>query len=337
LDVWSWIPAFMTFRGQFDFSSTPEIEDLWLSFVSIPHIDEIKIGHFKEPFSLEMLTSSQSITFMEGSLATSAFGPQRNLGIQILNTEFYRRLSWAFGAFLNVGDLDEDDGYFGSLDNPGGYDLTSRITAVPWYEDGGKKLLHLGLSYTHQFRDDTDSDDQVRYSSRPESHLTDDKLVDTNDFYTDGVDLICFETAVVSGPLSFQGEYFRAMIDSKDEDDPDLWGFYVYGSYFLTGESRDYVISKGTFTPELPKYGFRPRQKTWGAWEVALRFSYVDLNDGNIRGGKERNCTIGVNWYLLGKQRLMLNYIRVDVEDRALPFLDDGSADIYQIRFQVIF
>jgi phosphate-selective porin OprO/OprP len=161
--------------------------------------------------------------------------------------------------------------------------------------------------------------------------------VDTDEFYADGVDLLCFETSLVSGPLSFQAEYFRAITDSNDEGDPEFWGYYVYGSYFLTGESRDYVISKGTFTPDMPKHGFRPRKKTWGAWEVALRHSYIDLNDGNIRGGKERNSTIGVNWYLLGKQKLMLNYIRVDVKDRTNPFVDDGSADIFQIRFQVSF
>jgi phosphate-selective porin OprO/OprP len=218
-----------------------------------------------------MLTSSQAITFMEDSLATATFGPQRNLGIQILNTEFYRRTSWSFGAFLDVEDLDDDNKYFGASHNSAGYDLTTRITGVPWYEDGGEKLLHLGLSYSRQFRDDTDSDAQVRFSTRPESHITDEKLVDTDAFYADDVDLICFETAFVSGPLSFQGEYFYAKTDSKDEDNPDFWGFYVYGSYFLTGESRDYVKSKGTFTPEIPKYGFLPRQKTWGrgSWHFA--------------------------------------------------------------------
>ena len=337
LEMWSWIADFMTFRGQFDFSDGLNIQDLWLSFNSIPRVDEIKIGHFKEPFSLETLTSSQAITFMEGSLATAAFGPKRNMGIQILNTQFYRRMSWAFGAFLDVGDLDEEDEYFEAIDSAAGYNLTSRITGVPWYEDGGEKILHLGLSYSHRFRDDTDSDARVRYSTRPESRITEEKLVDTDKFYADGVDLICFETALVSGPLSFQGEYFRAITDSSDEGDPEFWGFYVYGSYFLTGESRDYVISKGAFTPEMPKQGFRLRKKTWGAWEAALRYSYIDLNDENIEGGKERNFTAGLNWYFLDKHRLMFNYVRAEVEDRLSPFVDDGSADILQVRFQISF
>jgi len=336
LEILTEISDFMTFRGQFDFSDEINIQDFWVSFSKIPHIDEVKVGHFKEPFSLEALTSSQSTTFMEGSLATEAFAPKRNLGIQILSTEFYRRLSWAFGAFLNIRDLNEEDEYFDAVDSAAGYDLTSRITAIPWYE-GDSKLLHIGLSYSHQFRDDTDSDSRVRYSTRPESHITNDKLVDTDEFYAEGVDLICFEAGLVSGRLSFQAEYFRAITDSNDEGDPEFCGYYVYGSYFITGESREYVISKGTFTPEMPKHGFRHRREYWGAWEIAFRYSHLDLNDENIEGGKERNFTAGLNWYFMRKHRLMFNYVRADVEDRTNPFVDDGSADILQVRFQVSF
>ena len=338
LEITSKISDFMTFRGQFDFSDGLNIQDFWINFSKIHHADEIKVGHFKEPFSLEALTSSQSTTFMETSLATTAFAPERNLGIQILNTEFYRRMSWACGAFLDIGDLDEDDEYFDAVDSSAGWNLTARITGVPWYEDGGAKLLHLGVSYSHQFRDDTDSDSQIRSSTRPESHITNDKLVDTGKFYADGVDLICLESGLVYRSLSFQAEYFRSMIDSDEEGDPEFWGCYVYGSYFITGESREYVISKGTFTPEMPAHGFRPRKKGWGgAWEIALRYSYIDLNDENIAGGKEWNFTAALNWYFMNKHRLMVNYVRADVEDRLSPLVDDGSADIFQVRFQISF
>jgi phosphate-selective porin OprO/OprP len=338
LEISTEISDFMTFRGQFDFSDGLNIQDLWVSFSKIPRFNEVKVGHFKEPFSLEVLTSSQSLTFMEGSLATTAFAPKRNLGIQIQNTEFYKRLSWTFGAFLDIVDLDEDDKYFEAVDSSAGLNLTSRITGVPWYEDGGAKLLHLGLSYSHQFRDDTDTDSQVSYSTRPESYITNDKLVDTDAFYADGVDLICLEAGLVSHSLSFQAEYFRAMIDSDEEGDPEFWGCYVYGSYFISGEGREYVISKGTFTPEMEAHGFRHNRKGWGgAWEIALRYSYIDLNDENIEGGKEWNFTAGLNWYFLNKHRLMINYVRADVEDRLSPFVDDGSADIFQLRFQLSF
>ena len=76
----------------------------------------------------------------------------------------------------------------------------------------------------------------------------------------------------------------------------------------------------------------------WGALEVALRFSYVDLNGGSIRGGREYDLTAGLNWYLSEKTRFMLNYIRAKAKDRETPPpVEGGTADIFQVRFQIIF
>ena len=337
LEILGRISDFMTARGQFDFSDGLDIQDLWCSFHEIPYVGEVKIGHFKEPFSLEALTSSQATTFMERSLPSVAFAPRRNPGIQIMNAEFRKHMTWALGTFLEIGDLEDKDDLFDAFDTATGYNVTSRITGVPWYKDGGSKFLHLGFSYSHQFRDDTDSDARVIFRTRPESRLTDETLVDTDKFFADGVDLNGVEACLVFDSLSFQAEYIRVMTDSKEERDPEFSGFYVYGSYFLTGERREYVRSKGTFTPETPKHGFRPRRRNWGAWEIALRYSYLDLNDKSIAGGEEQNFTIGLNWYFTQKYRVMFNYVRAEIEDRANPLVDDGSADIFQSRFQISF
>lgn len=331
------ISDFMTARGQFDFSDGLDIQDLWCSFREIPYIGQVKIGHFKEPFSLEALTSSQATTFMEMSLPSSAFAPRRNFGIEIMNAELRKHMTWALGFFWDIGKLEDKDDLIDAFDTAAGYNLTSRLTTVPWYKEGGAKFLHLGFSYSHQFRDETDSDAQVEFNTRPESRLTNEMPLDTDKFFADGVDLIGCEAGLVSGPLSFQGEYIRAMTDSKEEGDPDFWGIYVYGSYFLTGERRAYVRSRGTFTPETPKHGFRPRQVKLGAWEIALRYSHLDLNDKSIKGGKEDNFTIGLNWYFTEKYRVMFNYVRANVVDRASLTADDGSAHIFQSRFQISF
>ena len=87
-----------------------------------------------------------------------------------------------------------------------------------------------------------------------------------------------------------------------------------------------------------PKQNFNFRKRKWGAWEIGFRHSFVDLNDKNIEGGKEMNFTVGLNWYLRPKMRLMLNYVRVNVEDRDNNrVIDDGSANIFQTRFQISF
>ena len=74
-----------------------------------------------------------------------------------------------------------------------------------------------------------------------------------------------------------------------------------------------------------------PKRK-WGAAELALRYSGIDLTDAGIRGGDERNLTIGINWYLLRNFRFMFNYIHVDA--RSHWTLQRDRPNIFQFRFQ---
>jgi phosphate-selective porin OprO/OprP len=73
---------------------------------NIPVVGELLVGHMKEPFSLEELTSDKYITFMERSLPTGAFAPRRNSGISASNAVLDKRMTWGVGAFY--GDTDDD-------------------------------------------------------------------------------------------------------------------------------------------------------------------------------------------------------------------------------------
>jgi phosphate-selective porin OprO/OprP len=218
------------------------------------------------------------------------------------------------------------------------WNLSGRVTGLPWYEDEGSKLLHLGFSYSHSF-----SDGEVRYRSRPEAHLSPVRFVDTGSFAADNVDVINPEIAFVHGPFSLQGEYYRAFVDSSVQDDPELDGFYVEGSYFLTGEHRVYKKSAAAFDRVRPAENF-DASGSWGAWQVALRYSQVDLSDGNLStldfgdpadpddnlARDVDNISVGLNWYLNPNVRVMLNYVYSDLDD-----LD--STNIFQTRFQIDF
>lgn len=321
------------FKIEADYSDVPTLTDAYFDIKRISFIGAFRFGHTKEPFSLEELTSSNNITFMERSLPTNAFAPGRNIGPEVFNTAFDQRLTWAAGGFWDVGSITSRNSPKDALSSAAGVNLTARLTGLPWYAENGRRLVHLGLGYSHKFR----TDHQIRFLTRPESNLADSRLVDTGQFEANDADLIDYELAFVHGPFSMQAEFCQNFTEGSQ--DHYFWGYYVYLSYMLTGESRPYDRSQGIFTALKPKNNFNPFRRTggWGAWELALRHSYLDLNDGDVEGGKENNFTAGLNWYLNANVRLMFNYIHARVENRASPELENGYANIIQSRFQIFF
>jgi phosphate-selective porin OprO/OprP len=323
------------FKADFDFANAREIKDEWIRFPGIPILERFRFGHPKEPFSLEEQTSSNHLTFMETALPTQAIAPGRNIGIRYDDTTADQRTTWAVGTFWAAGSYGSAGDAKDRLSDPEGVNLTARLTHLLRYEDQGRDLLHLGLAYSRQFRDVAGDDKTFSLGARPETCLTGQNLVSTGILSAESSDLINTEFAMVSGPLSLQGEYFRGY--SKGSESHKFRGFYLYASWFLTGESRKYERSKAVFAGVDVNHGFHPLSGEWGALELGLRYSYLDLNDGEIRGGRERNITAGLNWYLYPQVRLMANYIRARVEDRGNPYVDEGSANIWMARFQFAF
>ncbi len=305
------------FKLQFDFADgDSDFKDVYLGLRNVPVVGSVRVGHFKEPFSLEELTSSNYITFMERSLVTT-FAPARNTGIMLRNHMLDKRMTWAAGFFRDTDDFGEGSG-------GRNYNVTARLTGLPWYEDKGEKLLHLGVAYTHK----NFEDDMVRFRARPEAHLS-HRFVDTGDFSADFADIIGVEAASVLGPFSVQGEFVQAFLESRVNGDPAFWAASLQASYFLTGEHRPYKRETASFSRVKPlrNYG---EDGGWGAWEVGARYSYLDLNDAGIDGGRLRDFTLGLNWYLNPNIRMMWNYILADAADR-------GDANIFQWRFQLSF
>jgi phosphate-selective porin OprO/OprP len=325
-----WIGV-LEYKLEVDFSDAQSIKDEWIRFTGNETLRHFIFGHMKEPFSLENLTSSTHTAFMERSLPTMAFSPGRNFGAVAVGNRG-GALTWSFGYFLNTGSLSFDGQSKDQLSAGNGIDLAIRITDLVQYQDDGRRLTHLGFSWSHGFRDGDREDPNAQLRTRPESFLTDVRLVDTGNLVNHRRDLVAIEAAWVNGPLSFQGEYFHAFIESTENF--DFGGWYLSGSYVLTGETREYRKTGGVFGEIKPVRSFHPSTGGWGALELALRYSSVDLNDKNVRGGKERNITVGLNWYLTRKIRFMGNYIYVNVKDRDEPPVSSGDANIFMARFQ---
>ena len=317
------------YKLEYDFEGGDlNAEDVWIGLTKIPYVGNIRFGHMKEPFSLELQASLSHITFMERALPVEAFSPGRNgrnTGVQLLNSAFDERITWKVGAFQ---DTDE----FGNgFSNNSDYNIAARLTGLPWYAENGRKLLHLGLSYSHRFRS---PDNPVRFASPPEAHNTGSPTVDTRDFEVDDVDLLTPELALVFGPFSVQTEYFYVPIKGDSAGDPTYDGFYINVSGFVTGEHRNYDMVGGYFGRVKPKKNFHPTQPGWGALELAARISELDTNDGNVKGGKQLNLTFGANWYLNPNTRFMFNYIYAKVDDH--PDSANGELNIFKPESRLI-
>ncbi|RIL01654.1 MAG: porin [Proteobacteria bacterium] len=297
-----------------------QLRDAFLELLKLPYAGTFRVGHFKEPLSLDQLTSDSYTMFIERSVM-DAFAPGRNTGFMVQNAPLEQRMTWAFGAFRET-----DDASGNGFSDDATYNLTGRVTGLPWYESEGERLLHLGVSASQRFRDGT----SARFRSRPEVRLGAPNYADTGSIPADDLQLVTPELALVYGPFSFQAEYTHAFVQADHgSEDADFYGLYAMASWFLTGESRPYKTGEGIFDRVAPAENF-DFHGGLGAWEVALRYSRLDLDDGDVDGGTLDDGTIGLNWYLNPNVRTSFNYV--------LGHLDDvGVVNSFVARFQVDF
>ena len=321
LSVYGRIDKQWRYFAQYDLAKSRPLMDAWLQYRgSKPHL---KIGQFQEPFSLEEMTSSRNITFIERALP-NLFVPGYNVGgsLQLRGDNG----SFTVGVFgEQAGDEPEDEGDMG-------FALTSRATVALFHNE--RRAMHLGLSGTLRR---TNDEKEVRYRSRPETDLTDVRFVDTRTLRNVGVHgVVGLETALILGSWSIQGEYMRsgAAVDGVGDGDEGgqrhyFEGGYVFVSWFPGGEVRPYKVKSGGLGRVIPR-------SPDGALELAVRYSYLDLNDEHIRGGLQKNATFGVNWYFNPDLRLMLNYVAVRAEGRKGK-TDPESPEFISTRLQFDF
>ena len=307
------------FKAQFGFAgNSTDIEDAYLRYTGFD-VGDITAGHFKEPFSLEELTSSKYITFMERALPVEAFAPSRKLGLAFGHNA--KKWTATAGVFAE-GESAEND------DKNEGHGFAARATFAPILAEN--RVVHIGASGEYR----KPQDNEVRYRARPEAHIANERLVDTKTIEdVDNTVKWGVEAATVWGPFSAQAEYIAVDNDVSGGNDPEFNGWYAYGSWFITGESRAYKKGKfGRVKPEsvVGKGGH-------GAWEIGARYSKLDLNDSGIKGGEQEDLTIGVNWYATPTIRLMANYVKVlDLTDSPNTS-DNDEPDIFQLRAQIDF
>jgi phosphate-selective porin OprO/OprP len=326
----------LKFKVVYDFSGGDEIalKDAHLDIVGVPGVGNIRIGQFLEPLCFNELTSSKYISFIERASLT-AFAPSRNAGVMFHDKAAGGRLTYQAGLFLDTGKMADKEG-------DEDYSIAARLGYLVAGEEESDTVVHVGGALNYLV-----PEDGVRFRQRPEVHLS-DRLVDTGTMVNaDSALRLGGEVAAVLGSFYIAGEYITASVAKSSEGVPeetrgDVWleddgsfsGLYAEAGYFLTGEHR--VYKGGLWSRTKPTSNFLEDGGV-GAWEVAARYSSLDLNDdgADVCGGKMDNITFGLNWYLHSNARLMFNYIMSSVKDGDGE--DLGKANAFTMRTQIDF
>ncbi len=337
LDIHSW-------RVEMDFAVTgrPGFTDVFWRVSDLPYVNNAQIGHYKEWFSLEELTGDDATTFMERALP-NAFAPSRNWGVSLFDYFEGEEATWAVGAFKERSDAFGDQ-----IGDNGGWAVTSRGTGLLWYDEPseGRYLMHVGGAFSYR---DPDETNPIAFSTNlPEVRMAETGItqaasfLSTGNIIADDAQVYSAEAAWVYGPLSVQGEYIQTEVNRSAASDLSYNGGYLEASYFLTGENRNYNRKNGFFDLQKVYEPFfcvcTPNGicKGSGAWQVAGRVSYIDLDDGGVGAsrGNQTDYTAGLNWYLNTNIRVLFNYIHADL-DRAVQ--GESEADVFAMRFDVHF
>ncbi|MBP6876187.1 MAG: hypothetical protein KBD56_08965 [Candidatus Eisenbacteria bacterium] len=288
--------------------------DVYLEANKLPLVGVVRIGHQYEPLN-RLTGSSKHLLFLEKPLP-NALSTGRNTGLRTLTSAFHKRATLSTGIFRDAGET-------GASATNESWNLAARVTAVPFYQDAGRTMAHLGAFYGHR---KIGAGGEVRFRQRPESHLA-PYLVDTGALDASGVNLFGFESAAILGPASLQAEYMGADLEDEGAGKVRFWGAYVTAAWLLTGEHRPYSLASAAFVRLEPRKPFDPAAGGWGAWMLMARYSHLDLEDGAVEGGKLSDLSFGLNWYATGRIRFMANYIFADAEEL-------GKLQIAQMRMQ---
>jgi phosphate-selective porin OprO/OprP len=307
-------------KTEVDFApDEPTLTDAYLGLRGLGPLGTARFGNHKQPFSFEKQMSRKYLVFMERSSSESLQPDLRDIGFSLRSAVLGERLRWVIAGFRDT----EPTGR--GFPQPANWSLATRATGLPFWADEGRRLVHLGASYNHQLRDAP----TFRISSRPESFVA-ASLVDTGTIEgVESIDRVGLDAVWVHGPVSLQAEWTHDFLDRKaGRGDLDFWGVYVQAGWFPTGEHRRYQRGSGVFGPVIPLEDFAPWKGRWGAVQLGARFSYLDLDDKDIRGGIESNVGLALNWFLLAQLRLSANWIYGHVNGQ-------GDVHVLQARFQI--
>ena len=320
------MPGGFGYKFEVDFADGGvEFADALLSYQASEDVG-LTVGHHNNFQSLEELTSSRFLSFMERAAFTDAFNFERRVGLSAT----YRAgdLLASGGVFTDsIADLGNDENDSMSLDG--------RLVYAPKF---GETQLHLGGSA--HWRDNGDLAETgvtTRYRQRPFVHSTDTRFLATPALTVGKETDYGLEAAAIRGPLHAAGEVHWLKADRIGTAvAPTFFGGYAELGYYLTGETRGYKNGQFDRTKVLKPVG----GGGFGALQLNLRYDHLDLNDAGITGGRQQGYAASLVWIPQDYVRFLINYARLDYDQAAIPALAgarDYEIDVIGARAQIDF
>ena len=293
--------------------SKAEVEDASLTYKGFKQLGDnfvISIGHINPGFCLENTTSGTWHPFMEKSLTSSAFAPCPGLGVSMNTHGDHFSITAAISqppAADKVYDATKTE-----KKRSDRWNTSARVTFAPIADTG--KVLQLGVS--GHFQDDAHAG--IEFTTAPETKsrntttLLNTTVVngDTNTrIAAKNHSTFDFELTAQNGPFTGEVEYQFVNVNRGNNaqgisqgDNLSFHGYHAQIAYVLTGETRSFKKSSGTFGKIEPTADS-------GAWEVATRYSFINLNDKDITGGTAHNTTISLSWYANNNIRVIGEFV----------------------------
>lgn len=320
----------------FAFPGRPTFTDVFLDIDDVPGLGHVRLGQWKHPYSLEIVTSFRHNPWLERS-PVFLLSPFRHIGLGFYDHSEDEQNTWALSV-IKPGN----DQYGGDLGDLGGVGVVGRLTSSPVFECEGEQVWHLGTAFyvadpgQNLFRIGTFGGNAPEFALNFLNSIQ-PSMVDTGFIPTNWYNSVQGETALMWGPFSIQAEGAYSYLSQINQSPLRFYAGYVGASYFLTGEHRNYVRKMGAFGPIKVNNEYNPMKNGLafgGAWELTARLSYIDATDENIDGGVLTDLTAGVNWWLNTHTRLTFNYIHGWLDKQPAGQTEFG---IFAIRAQIDF
>lgn len=283
--------------------------------MAFPEIhSNVFVGRTKEGYSQYKYMVGYDIWTIERSPFLDAFVPIMADGIKwIVDIPRYHLL-------LNLGwfnDALSEQEKFATYDNQ----FVARLAYIPIATEKDE-LVHVAV----MARDVEPDEGKFQAKSKPEAYLA-PNYVDTGKFDSDHARTIGFEGYYRNGSWLVGGEYGWQWMDAPTVGDPMFHGGNISVAWLATGEVRGYNMVSGYFKAVSPtKTVFEGGP---GAVELALNYSYVDLDDDSIAGGKYWRITPLVKWHLMDYLRIELGYGYAELDRFGVV----GKTQFFQGRF----